>query len=443
MWNRPREELPLGSCENGRFRLQRRPYEDFSVWSRGALSGVTLRVAAAAAPPPGGQLMHSNGTITGGLAGHLLLALQDTLGFSYRLELARGDQPWSAIKSRMASGAADMAGALMISTPRRHRQLRLSQPVQQLRVGLALRRPDVRSGRGAVLRPFTGVAWAGIAVLLAVLAAALLVVRHWESPGSSWEGAGRHHRAADALFDVVGLACQQGVELEPSAAASRILLFSGLAGTFVLYTTYSGVLLSFLAVDVPQLPFRSAGEFRAASDWSYASLHAALAELSPLADVQPVTLPNSYTEAMQVFSESDRIVVDATVDTMVKYLNCDANRPRQCSFCVLPGVTAKAYRGMAFRKDFPHYDLFNELLVRMRASGSLQRLIASHEGQRLEAFMCPDSDDVEQADRKAMGLTDLTQVFCVVVWGIAAGLLILIVERCLGQKRKDTIISYH
>ncbi|KAF0301612.1 Glutamate receptor ionotropic, delta-1 [Amphibalanus amphitrite] len=431
MWNRPGEELPVGRCAAGVYRPRRRPYDDFSVWSRGALTGVTLRVAVLAAPPPGAQVAYSNGTITGGVTGELLLALQRSLGFSYQLQVAAGEVPWVAVVRSVARGQTDVAGALLVGTPRRQRQLRLGQPAEQTHIGLALRRPGARrAGRGTVLRPFTGAAWTAVLTLLAALVAALLLA----------QPAGRRC-ATDALFAVVGMSCQQGVELAPRGAPARLVLFSGLAAAFVLYTTYSAVLLSFLAVDVTQLPFSSAAEFRAAGDWRYGTLNPAIAVLSPLAGVEPVSLARTLTEATRVFSESERLVVGATVSTMVKQLGCRHGGAR-CPFCVHPGVTARAYRGLAFRRDFPHTDLFDRMLLRLRASGALQRLIHSQGAGRLEDFMCPATGHAERADGRAMGLRDLKQVFCLVPMGVAVAFVVLVAERCLKQKKNELLLRY-
>ena len=434
MWNRPDDELPLGTCIEGKFNRRVRPYDDFGVWSRGALRGVTLRIATAVGAPAraADQFTYYNGTITGGLTGTLLLSLQQVLGFDYQLVLVNSAQPWDAMAALVAEGGADVPGSMLMSTPKRQRTLRFSQPTQQLRVGVALNRPSVRTGSGHVLRPFTTPAWIGIAVLLVLLALALLLAGRLErlasgNPDRRSDG----NSPLDAFFAVVGLVCQQGTELDFKKAAARMALLSGLLGTFVLYAIYSAVLLSFLAVQVPELPFKSLEDLRDASGWRYVAINSALRELSPMPNAETSVLADGYKESVRLLMKEEKVSAAVTADTLVYSMGCKGKQSMDCPVCVMPTQISKTYRGLAFRPDFPHYHLFNELLMRLRASGTIQRLVENYRSDRLEDFMCPGPDDVFETVQHSIGFSELYQCFGMLGVGIVLSLAVLAIERNL------------
>ena len=438
MWNRPDEELPMGTCVNATFTRHHRSYENFRVWSRGALRGVTLRIATAADPPARvwDQFNHRNGIITGGLAGELLLTLQDCLGFDYELIPVLSSQPWDAMAALVAAGGADVASVLLMATADRQGVLRFSQPAQQVRVGVALRRPRLRADSGQVLRPFTNTAWIGVAVLLALLSVSLLLARRLERLADGQTGA---DSALDVAFAMIGLVCQQGTELELRRAAARMVLLSGLLGTFVLHVTYSAVLLSFLAVHVPELPFDSLEELRAADGWRYSALNSALRERSPMPGPEPDTLADGYKESVLRFREDERVAVAVTADTLAYSMGCRGENTSTCPFCVMPQQTSKTYRSLAFRRDFPHYQLFNELVMRLKASGSIQRLEAAAQRNGLKEFMCPGPDDVIDPVQQSIGISDLYQCFAMLAVGIILSVAVLVIERTVKDKTNSIL----
>ena len=434
MWNRPDEELPLGTCMKGKFTRHLRPYDDFGVWSRGVLRGFTLRIATAvdASARASDQFTHYNGTITGGLTGTLLLSLRQVLGFDYQLVPVDSAQPWDAMAALVAAGSADVPGATLMATPKRQRTLRFSHPTQQLRVGVALRRPSVHPGGGHVLRPFTTPAWIGVGVLLALLVLALLLAGRLErlakgTPDRRSDG----NNPLDTFFAVVGLVCQQGTELDFKKAAARMALLSGLLGTFVLYAIYSAVLLSFLAVQVPELPFESLEDLRDAPGWRYIAINSALRDLSPMPNAETGVLADGYGESVRRLMKEDKVSGAVIADTLVYSMGCKAKKASACSVCVMPMQTSKTYRGLAFRPGFPHYHLFNELLMRLRASGTIQRLVENYRSDKLEDFMCPGPDDVFETVQHSIGFSELYQCFGMLAVGIILSLAVLVIERNL------------
>ncbi|KAF0290059.1 hypothetical protein FJT64_011716 [Amphibalanus amphitrite] len=117
----------------------------------------------------------TNGTISGGLQGMLLSHIQNHLGFSMSftpIPGVNGSSHWGRTFSVIRDGLFDLSPSSWTVSHARHALVDFTFPTVTVTVGFGIRTPDAETDTTAFLRPFDESAYAGVVLLLVLLATA-------------------------------------------------------------------------------------------------------------------------------------------------------------------------------------------------------------------------------------------------------------------------------
>lgn len=182
--------------------------------------------------------------ITGGMEGLYLKDILEALGLEYQVVVPadreygtwRSNDSWTGLIGMVQRGEADIAFSALTVTEKRKNVVEFSIPYYTEPLSFAIGKPKKEQLKNAFLYPFKYRVWEGFLCMLISMSAVLYMVFE------------RKYSLGRILLVVFGNVMRQPLMLGTNTVKSKIVISLWLLCAYVLSSSYSGALLSFLTL---------------------------------------------------------------------------------------------------------------------------------------------------------------------------------------------------
>ncbi|KDR16875.1 hypothetical protein L798_08617 [Zootermopsis nevadensis] len=401
---------------------------------RNNLYGVTIKATTFENPPNVEPKYNADTVEIGGTFGRVWSILSEELNYTTEVYLpevngagaSSGNGTWSGVIQLLVDGTVDVAVGDVTMTSHRASAIDFSVPLLISRVCIFIRRPESSyQALNNILAPFSSELWFTIQGAMVGLAACLSLVYH---VGRRYDGLERPdlYTLPQALLCVFEIFCQQGHDETPRSWSCRLIYWVSYMAAVVLFAAYSGALVSFLAMQRVEPPFRTLRGLMQHGGYRVATV-ANSAHFNSFDQTTDETmrniyekmfdknLPNTTLEGLKNLCSIKNYAFMTTYDTVLLFWK-NAN----CSFMALKEASFPETLSIAFSKGSPYLGVINFKLQQMRDTGVLYRILNN-------AWSSEANDD--RALWTSVSIDALTPMFSILTIGILLATVLMILER--------------
>nr|CAD7197664.1 unnamed protein product [Timema douglasi] len=273
------------------------------------------------------------------------------------------------------------------------------------------------------MQPFSLKLWLALCGTIPVIAVILAMVYNRTS-------AARGHPILcliDSLLCVYGTFCSQGTYTSPTSASCRLILMSNFLSSFILVSSYSAFVISYLTVQKVEMPFRDlAGMlddgtykfavlahstqltmFKNTSDKQRAEVYKRL--IAPIEQDLPSGTPDG------LITTCSKKIAFFTLDDVAKSYMKDV----PCQMVTIPDIVYPISVVITVTKNNPYREAINNLLMKLKEGGILSKLQVSD----------PISDEGENKVTN-VSLSNTLPLFLLLTTGLTTAFVLLVLENC-------------
>ncbi|TRY72258.1 hypothetical protein TCAL_00217 [Tigriopus californicus] len=401
-----------------------------------------------------------------GFAIDLLKAISDVVGFKFRLYTVPDNlygvynhetAEWNGIVRQLTDKRADLAVASMTINYARETVIDFTKPFMNLGISILFKAPkDPATELFSFMNPLALEIW-----LYMLLAYILVSITIWiVARFSPYEWAHPHpcidtglvfqndFTLPNSFWFAIGTLMQQGSDLNPKAASTRIVGGIWWFFTLIIISSYTANLAAFLTVERMATPIESAEDLADQSDIKYGTLVGGSTMTffrdSKIETYQkmwrymesndPDTFTHSYEEGVERVLRGNYAFLCES--TMLDYL-----LQRNCNLTQIGGLLDNKGYGIATPIGSKWKDKISQAVLFLQEKGVIQMYYdkwwKNHGPQA--GRECKKKKLNDQAQANALGVVNIGGIFVVLLCGLAFAVIVAIIEFCWRTKHHQGV----
>jgi len=407
-------------------------------------------------------MMSENKNLTGndrfeGFCVELIRELANLAGFHYTIKLSPSgkygiqDQAtgeWNGIIRDLIDRKADLAIGSMTINYARESVIDFTKPFMNLGISIMFKVPTKKPALlFSFMKPLTLDIWLYVLVAYALVSLTMFLVSRfspyeWRNPYpciSDPSVVQNQFTLGNSFWFTVGTLMQQGSDLNPKAASTRIVGGIWWFFTLIIISSYTANLAAFLTVERMASPIESAQDLAEQREISYGTLESG-STLTFFRDSKIETYQKMwrYMENkkpkvfVSTYDEGIRRVNEGNYAFLMESTTLDYFVHRNCNLTQIGGLLDSKYYGIATPMGSPWRDKLSLAILELQEKGVIHMLYSKwwkNVGESCHSF------DKSKGTKATLGVDSIGGIFVVLLCGLAVAVLIAIIEFCWNSKR--------
>ncbi|XP_076288941.1 glutamate receptor ionotropic, kainate 2 isoform X5 [Lasioglossum baleicum] len=413
-------------------------------------------------------MLKSRGNFSGnaryeGFCIDLLKEIAHMVGFAYRIELVPDGKygvydyetgEWNGIVRQLMDKKADLAVGSMTINYARESVIDFTKPFMNLGISILFKDLKFQVPTSHPARLFSFMNPLAIEIWLYVLAAYVLVSvtmfvvarfspYEWNNPHPCHVGSEvveNQFSLANSFWFTIGTLMQQGSDLNPKAASTRIVGGIWWFFTLIIISSYTANLAAFLTVERMITPIENAEDLAGQTDIAYGTLDSgstmtffrdSMIETYKkmwrfMENKKPSVFVPTYEEGIQRVLQGDYAFLMES--TMLDYIV-----QRDCNLTQIGGLLDSKGYGIATPMGSPWRDKISLAILELQEKGEIQMLY--DKWWKSPGDTCMRTEKGKESKANSLGVDNIGGVFVVLLCGLAFAVLIAIFEFCYNSRR--------
>ncbi|XP_078033196.1 glutamate receptor ionotropic, kainate 2 [Augochlora pura] len=408
-------------------------------------------------------MMHYEKNYTGnarfyGFCVDLLEAVAREVGFSYRLELVPDRKygakdpetgEWNGIVRELMRHKADLAVGSMTINYARESVIDFTKPFMNLGISILFKVPTSHPARlFSFMNPLAIEIWLYVLAAYVLVSVTMFVVARfspyeWNNPHPCHVGSEvveNQFSLANSFWFTIGTLMQQGSDLNPKAASTRIVGGIWWFFTLIIISSYTANLAAFLTVERMITPIENAEDLAGQTDIAYGTLDSgstmtffrdSMIETYKkmwrfMENKKPSVFVPTYEEGIQRVLQGDYAFLMES--TMLDYIV-----QRDCNLTQIGGLLDSKGYGIATPMGSPWRDKISLAILELQEKGEIQMLY--DKWWKSPGDTCMRTEKGKESKANSLGVDNIGGVFVVLLCGLAFAVLIAIFEFCYNSRR--------
>ncbi|XP_065574650.1 glutamate receptor ionotropic, kainate 1-like isoform X3 [Artemia franciscana] len=244
----------------------------------------------------------------------------------------------------------------------------------------------------------------------------------------------------NAFWFTVGSLMQQGSDLNPQAASTRIVGGIWWFFTLIIISSYTANLAAFLTVERMITPIESAEDLADQSEIAYGTLGGG-STMTFFRDSKIETYQKMwrFMESKQpsvfvsAYDEGINRVLEGNYAFLMESTTLDYVVQRNCNLTQIGGLLDSKGYGIATQKGSPWRDKISLAILELQENGIIQMLYSKW--WRGTGDICNRDEKKKESKANALGIENIGGVFVVLLCGLALAIVVAILEFCWNSKK--------
>ncbi|XP_034244702.1 glutamate receptor ionotropic, kainate 2-like, partial [Thrips palmi] len=383
----------------------------------------------------------------------LLQTIAATVGFEYTLQLVPDGKygvfdldsgEWNGIVRQLMDKKADLAVGSMTINYARESVIDFTKPFMNLGISILFKVPTTQPTRlFSFMNPLSVHVWMFV-VLAYVLVSLTMYVTARFSPyewrGSLHDAMANHFSIVNCFWFAIGTLMQQGSDLNPRAASTRIVGGIWWFFTLIIIASYTANLAAFLTVERMITPIENAEDLAGQTDIAYGTLEGgstmtffrdSMIETYKkmwrfMENKKPSVFVSTYEEGIQrVLQGNYAFLMEST---MLDYIV-----QRDCNLTSIGDLLDSKGYGIATPIGSPWRDKISLVILELQEKGEIQMLY--DKWWKSAGSTCLRAEKGKENKANSLGVANIGGVFVVLLCGLAVAMTVAIFEFCYFTRR--------
>ncbi|TRY71158.1 hypothetical protein TCAL_09674 [Tigriopus californicus] len=354
---------------------------------RGDLGGMEFKISGASSSPYVKVLEKPNGEVEmSGMYLEIFYSLEEVMNFTHILNLPTPREEWGIKASQIQRGDIDFAPISFTRTKLRSEVVDFALPIAQFHHRYFVQNPRDSFNWFAYVEPLTSKVWLTIG-LLSLIFPPFLTFLAFMPYISTEEERQEFTLWKSFVFVLSTLTFVRGLSVTPNQARNRLVFLGILFGGTVIFWHWEAMIISYLAVRIPALPFNNLEELLSQTNKKIlikpgsAYVDDFRYSLDPLIQEAWNTRIREYLHSYP--NNRDELTdLVANDPDYVLYDNFYSSRTygayRRCQIIDVPQIYDQKVFAYGFQKNSPFLPIFNFHLKRMLERGSMNQVVEKY-----------------------------------------------------------------
>ncbi|XP_046446543.1 glutamate receptor ionotropic, kainate 2-like isoform X4 [Daphnia pulex] len=392
-----------------------------------------------------------------GFCVELIKEIAHLVGFNYTIRLAPEAKygisdpktgEWNGIVRELMDRKADLAIGSMTINYARESVIDFTKPFMNLGISIMFKVPTKPPARlFSFMKPLTLDIWLYVLVAYALVSITMFLVSRF----SPYEWHNPYPCVADptvirnqfslgnSFWFTVGTLMQQGSDLNPKAASTRIVGSIWWFFTLIIISSYTANLAAFLTVERMASPIESAQDLAEQREIAYGTLESG-STMTFFRDSKIETYQKMWrfmenkkpSVFVSTYDEGIRRVLDGNYAFLMESTTLDYFVHRNCNLTQIGGLLDSKYYGIATPIGSPWRDRISLAILELQEKGVIYQLYSKWWKNKEE--VCNKFPQGKET-KTTLGVDSIGGVFVVLLCGLAVAVLIAIIEFCWNSKK--------
>ncbi|XP_016837534.1 glutamate receptor ionotropic, kainate 2 isoform X2 [Nasonia vitripennis] len=434
---------------------------DTSAFFEPGATNVTLVVITILEQPY--VMLRSRGNFSGneryeGFCIDLLKEIAHMVGFAYRIELVPDGKygvydyetgEWNGIVRQLMDKKADLAVGSMTINYARESVIDFTKPFMNLGISILFKVPTSHPARlFSFMNPLAIEIWLYVLAAYILVSVTMFVVARfspyeWNNPHPCHSGpeiVENQFSLANSFWFTIGTLMQQGSDLNPKAASTRIVSGVWWFFTLIIISSYTANLAAFLTVERMITPIENAEDLASQTDISYGTLESG-STMTFFRDSMIETYKKMWrfmenrkpSVFVPTYEEGIQKVLQGNYAFLMESTMLDYIVQRDCNLTQIGGLLDTKGYGIATPMGSPWRDKISLAILELQEKGEIQ--ILYDKWWKSPSDTCLRNDKEKGSKANALGVDNIGGIFVVLLCGLAFSVLIAIFEFCYNSKR--------
>ncbi|XP_026481358.1 glutamate receptor ionotropic, kainate 3-like [Ctenocephalides felis] len=421
-------------------------------------------IVLTAISPPYGMLKDSSVKLNGndrfeGFGIELIDELSKMLGFNYTFHiqedgvygsLNRQTGEWNGMMKELLEYRADLAITDLTVTSDRDSAVDFTMPFMNLGIQILYKKPRREPpSLFSFMSPFSkevwlylGAAYVGVSLLFFMLGR--LSPAEWENPFPCIEEPAllyNQFSLKNSFWFTIGSLLQQGSEIAPRAASTRMVASIWWFFTLIMVSSYTANLAAFLTVESVSSPINSAEDLANQKTIKYGAKR----DGSTISFFKDAEYP-TYQKMYQYMMDNPDMLTSSNPEGVARVKNenyaflmestsIDYMAERECDITAVGGLLDDKGYAIAMRKFSPYRDALSTAVLQLQEQGKLAAMKIKWWKEKRGGGACSSGAmDKDKADE--LGLPNVGGVFAVLVLGSIGAFVVNVFEGLTDAMRR-------
>ncbi|XP_045024645.1 glutamate receptor ionotropic, kainate 2 isoform X1 [Daphnia magna] len=392
-----------------------------------------------------------------GFCVELIKEISRLVGFNYTIRLAPEAKygisdpktgEWNGIVRELMDRKADLAIGSMTINYARESVIDFTKPFMNLGLSIMFKVPSKPPARiFSFMKPLTLDIWLYVLLAYALVSITMFLVSRF----SPYEWHNPYPCVADptvirnqfslgnSFWFTVGTLMQQGSDLNPKAASTRIVGSIWWFFTLIIISSYTANLAAFLTVERMASPIESAQDLAEQREISYGILESG-STMTFFRDSKIETYQKMWrfmenkkpSVFVSTYEEGIRRVLEGNYAFLMESTTLDYFVHRNCNLTQIGGLLDSKYYGIATPIGSPWRDRISLAILELQEKGVIYQLYSKWWKNKEE--VCNKFPQGKET-KTTLGVDSIGGVFVVLLCGLAVAVLIAIIEFCWNSKK--------
>ncbi|XP_037804779.1 glutamate receptor ionotropic, kainate 2-like, partial [Penaeus monodon] len=408
-------------------------------------------------------MMHKSSNFSGnarfyGYCIDILERVAGMVGFNYEIEVEESGRygnynhttgEWDGLVRVVADKKADLAVGSMTINYARESVIDFTKPFMNLGVSILFKVPQRAPHRlFSFMNPLAIEIWLYILAAYVVVSLTIYIVARfspyeWQNPHPCYD----NHEVVENDFTLgnsfwftIGTLMQQGSDLNPKAASTRIVGGIWWFFTLIIISSYTANLAAFLTVERMITPIESAEDLADQNDIEYGTLEGG-STMAFFRDSKIETYQKMwrYMESKRpsvfvpTIEEGVRRVLEGNYAFLMESTMLDYTIQRNCNLTQVGGLLNSNSYGIATPIGSPWRDKISLAILELQEKGVIQMLYSKW--WKNTGDVCNRDDKNKDSKANALGVENIGGVFVVLLCGLALAIVVAILEFCWNSRK--------
>ncbi|XP_071549118.1 glutamate receptor ionotropic, kainate 2-like isoform X2 [Panulirus ornatus] len=388
----------------------------------------------------------------------LLTYVSTMAGFEYEIQFS-GDGlyglidtdsgEWNGLVRELIDKKADLAVGSMTINYARESVIDFTKPFMNLGVSILFKVPQrVPTQLFSFMNPLAVEIWLYILLAYIIVSTTIYIVARfspyeWHNPSpchNNREIMENDFTLGNSFWFTIGTLMQQGSDLNPKAASTRIVGGIWWFFTLIIISSYTANLAAFLTVERMITPIESAEDLAEQNEIEYGTLEGG----STMAFFRDSKI-ETYQKMWRYMESKRPSVFVPTIDDGVKRVlegnyaflmestMLDYTIQRNCNLTQVGGLLNSNSYGIATPIGSPWRDKISLAILELQEKGIIQMLYSKW--WKNTGDVCNRDEKNKDSKANALGVANIGGVFVVLLCGLALAIVVAILEFCWNSRK--------
>ncbi|XP_011303607.1 glutamate receptor ionotropic, kainate 2 isoform X4 [Fopius arisanus] len=390
----------------------------------------------------------------------LLREIARMVGFTYRIELVPDGKygvydyetgEWNGIVRQLMDKKADLAVGSMTINYARESVIDFTKPFMNLGISILFKVPTSHPARlFSFMNPLAIEIWLYVLAAYVLVSVTMFVVARfspyeWNNPHPCHGHSGpeiveNQFSLSNSFWFTIGTLMQQGSDLNPKAASTRIVGGIWWFFTLIIISSYTANLAAFLTVERMITPIENADDLAGQTDITYGTLESG-STMTFFRDSMIETykkmwrfMENKKPSAfVPTYEEGIQRVLQGNYAFLMESTMLDYIVQRDCNLTQIGALLDSKGYGIATPMGSPWRDKISLAILELQEKGEIQMLY--DKWWKSPGDTCKRKEKGKENKANALGPANIGGVFVVLLCGLAFAVLVAICEFCYNSRR--------